>query len=213
MLEPQGRVGGYPKYTDGSSTPLLVIFDDSLHNHWSHEKLDFQSGGRSWSHVPLELDAAVDVGRLRGGQRVPCGQSIRATFKQSASMLTLRASTPMAVANATAPLLLSLAFTLAATASRPARQCEPTPTRGWCNGTACVSLRPRGTKLTDTVFVPLCGARQGPKVNVVTHAVTNVAAAFQATAFMPGEELGRELGRRWQEMEVPLELFGHHALL
>ena len=177
------RVAGYPKYTDGSF-PLLVIFDDSLHNRWHHEKLQFVHGGLSWSPVPFEQDDAVDYGRLRGGQRVPCGKSIRATFRQSASMLTLKASAAMAVANATVPLQLSLAFTLATTGL----PCDSTPTRGWCNSTACVSLRRHGTRLADTVFVPLCGTRQGPKVS---------------TVFLPGEEHGR----RWQQMEVPLERF------
>ena len=69
------------------------------------------------------------------------------------------------------------------------RRTSSTPTRGWCNSTACVSLRRHGTVLADTVFVPLCGTRQqGPKVS---------------TVFLPNEELGR----RWQQMEVPIELF------
>jgi hypothetical protein len=178
------RVAGYPKYTN-DSFPLLVIFDDSLHNRWSHQNLQFVSGGLSWSPVPFEQDDTVDVGRLRGGQRVPCGKSIRATFRQSASMLTLKASAAMVVANATVPLQLSLAFTLASTGP----PCDSTPTRGWCNSTACVSLRRHGTVLADTVFVPLCGTRQqGPKVS---------------TVFLPNEELGH----RWQQMEVPIELF------
>ena len=186
MLAHPHRVAGYPKYTDGSF-PLLVIFDDFLHNRWSHQNLQFAHHGLSWSPVPFEQDKAMDVGRLRGGQRVPCGKSIRATFRQSASMLTLRASMSMAVANATVPLLLSLAFTHTLASTGP--PCDSTPTRGWCNSTACVSLRRHFTKLADTVFVPLCGTRQqGPKVS---------------TAFLPGEEHGR----RWQQMEVPLELF------
>ena len=185
MLAHPHRVAGYPKYTDGSF-PLLVIFDDFLHNRWSHQNLQFAHHGLSWSPVPFEQDKAMDVGRLRGGQRVPCGKSIRATFRQSASMLTLRASMSMAVANATVPLLLSLAFTHTLASTGP--PCDSTPTRGWCNSTACVSLRRHGTRLADTVFVPLCGTRQGPKVS---------------TVFLPGEEHGR----RWQQMEVPLERF------
>lgn len=178
------RIGGYPRYTDGSF-PLLVIYDDNLHNRWSHQKVQFTEGGVSWSMVPFEQDDAVDVGRLRGGQRVPCAKSIRATFRHSAQVLMLRASKPMVVANATVPLQLSLAFTHAS-----AGPCDSTPTRGWCNSTACVSLRRHGTRMADTVFVPLCGmrAQQGPRVS---------------TPSSPGEEHGR----RWQQMEVPLELF------
>ena len=178
------RIGGYPRYTDGSF-PLLVIYDDNLHNRWIHQKAQLTEGGMSWNMVPFEQDDAVDVGRLRGGQRVPCAKSIRATFRQSAQVLMLRASKPMVVTNATVPLQLSLAFTHAS-----AGPCDSTPTRGWCNSTACVSLRRHGTRMADTVFVPLCGsrARQGPRVS---------------TASVPGEEHGR----RWQQMEVPLERF------
>ena len=178
------RIGGYPRYADGSF-PLLVIYDDNLHNRWSHQKVQFTERGVSWSMVPFEQDDAVDVGRLRGGQRVPCAKSIRATFRHSAQVLMLRASKPMVVANATVPLQLSLAFTHAS-----AGPCDSTPTRGWCNSTACVSLRPHGTRMADTVFVPLCGLplRQGPRVSA---------------AASPGEEHAR----RWQQMEVPLERF------
>ena len=150
MAEPQ-KVGGYPKHDEGSF-PLLVIFDDSLHNRWSVPPEGLQP----------EFDDAMDVGRLRGGHRVPCGKSIRATFKQSAQMLMLRASEPMIVSNATAPLLLSLAFTLAASSGRP---CDPKPMRGRCDSTACVSLRLQGTRFADTLFVPLCGNRQGPALS------------------------------------------------
>eukprot|EP00964_Phaeocystis_antarctica_P145263 scaffold111285_cov69-Phaeocystis_antarctica.AAC.4 len=150
MAEPQ-KVGGYPKHDEGSF-PLLVIFDDSLHNRWSVPPEGLQP----------EFDDAMDVGRLRGGHRVPCGKSIRATFKQSAQMLMLRASEPMTVSNATAPLLLSLAFTLAASSGRP---CDPKPMRGRCDSTACVSLRLQGTRFADTLFVPLCGNRQGPALS------------------------------------------------
>ncbi len=151
MAESQ-RVGGYPKHDEGSF-PLLVIFDDSLHNRWSVPPEGLQP----------EFDDTMDVGRLRGGHRVPCGKSISATFNKSAQMLMLRASEPMAVSNATAPLLLSLAFTLAASAS--GRPCDPKPVRGRCDSTACVSLRLQGTRLADTLFVPLCGNRQGPALS------------------------------------------------
>ena len=151
MAESQ-RVGGYPKHDEGSFS-LLVIFDDSLHNRWSVPPEGLQP----------EFDDTMDVGRLRGGHRVPCGKSISATFNKSAQMLMLRASEPMAVSNATAPLLLSLAFTLAASAS--GRPCDPKPVRGRCDSTACVSLRLQGTRLADTLFVPLCGNRQGPALS------------------------------------------------
>ena len=134
------RLGAYPSHDDGSF-PLLVLFDDSLHNRWAAAPEGLQP----------EFDSAIDVGRLRGGHHVPCGQSIRATFKQPGQALMLRASDPMVVSNVTAPLLLSLAFTLPT--GRPT--CAPTPVRGRCDGSAaCVSLRLRGTAAADTVFVP-----------------------------------------------------------
>ena len=58
MAESQ-RVGGYPKHDEGSF-PLLVIFDDSLHNRWSVPPEGLQP----------EFDDTMDVGRLRGGHRV-----------------------------------------------------------------------------------------------------------------------------------------------
>ena len=202
MAEPQ-RVGGYPKHDEGSF-PLLVIFDDSLHNRWSVPPEGLQP----------EFDDAMDVGRLRGGHRVPCGKSIRATFKQSVQMLMLRASEPMVVSNATAPLLLSLAFTLAAGASS-GRPCEPKPVRGRCDSTACVSLRLQGTRFADTLFVPLCGNRQGPALSAGEKQIPShpnptltLALALNRPLTLAGEKQPR-----WQQMELPLEHFGHRGQL
>ena len=169
------RLGAYPSHDDGSF-PLLVLFDDSLHNRWAAAPEGLQP----------EFDSAIDVGRLRGGHHVPCGQSIRATFKQPGQALMLRASDPMVVSNVTAPLLLSLAFTLPT--GRPT--CAPTPVHGRCDGSAaCVSLRLRGTAAADTVFVPLCGNRQGPPVSTA------------------------EKQPRWQQMKIPLEQFALGGLV
>jgi len=202
MAEPQ-RVGGYPKHDEGSF-PLLVIFDDSLHNRWSVPPEGLQP----------EFDDAMDVGRLRGGHRVPCGKSIRATFKHSVHMLMLRASEPMVVSNATAPLLLSLAFTLAAGASS-GRPCEPKPVRGRCDSTACVSLRLQGTRFADTLFVPLCGNRQGPALSAGEKQIPShpnptltLALALNRPLTLAGEKQPR-----WQQMELPLEHFGHRGQL
>ena len=200
MAEPQ-RVGGYPKHDEGSF-PLLVIFDDSLHNRWSVPPEGLQP----------EFDDAMDVGRLRGGHRVPCGKSISATFKQSAQMLMLRASEPMIVSNATAPLLLSLAFTLAASSGRP---CDPKPMRGRCDSTACVSLRLQGTRFADTLFVPLCGNRQGPALSAGEKQIPSnpnptltLALTLNSALTLAGEKQPR-----WQQMELPLEHFRHRGQL
>ena len=56
MLVRPHRVGGYPKYAEGSF-PLLVLFDDSLHRRW-YSPLKYRQAGPS--DVPLELDAAVE---------------------------------------------------------------------------------------------------------------------------------------------------------
>ena len=201
MAEPQ-RVGGYPKHDEGSF-PLLVIFDDSLHNRWSVPPEGLQP----------EFDDAMDVGRLRGGHRVPCGKSISATFKQSAQMLMLRASEPMIISNATAPLLLSLAFTLAASTS--GRPCEPKPVRGRCDSTACVSLRLQGTRFADTLFVPLCGKRQGPALSAGEKQIPSnpnptltLALTLNSALTLAGEKQPR-----WQQMELPLEHFRHRGQL
>lgn len=162
------KLDAYP--TNDGSFPLLVIFDDSLHNRWAAAP----------EGVQPEFDAAVDIGRLSMSQRVPCGQSIRASFKRRDQPLMLRASDPVVISNATAPLLLSLAFTLSAAVQL---QCAG-PARGRCAGPVCVSMRMHQSSTADTYFVPLCGQRQGPPVSTAD-------------------------GQRWQHMQIPLEQFGH----
>lgn len=163
------KLDAYP--TNDGSFPLLVVFDDSLHNRWAAAP----------EGVQPEFDAAVDIGRLSMSQRVPCGQSIRATFKQGDQPLMLRASEPVVISNATAPLLLSLAFTLSAAVPL---QCAASPARGRCEGPVCVSMRMQQSSTADTYFVPLCGQRQGPLVSTAD-------------------------SQRWQHMQIPLQQFGH----
>ena len=122
----------YPE-NDGTF-PLLVIFDDSLHNRWSAVP----------EGVLPEYDASVDIGRLRTSQRVPCGQSIHANFTQADKPLVLRASQPVVISNATAPLQLALAFTLPATqlAQLP---CTASPGAGAATAPRAVSIRMQTT--------------------------------------------------------------------
>ena len=162
------KLDAYP--TNDGSFPLLVVFDDSLHNRWAAAP----------EGVQPKFDAAVDIGRLSMSQRVPCGQSIRTTFKQGGQPLMLRASEPVVISNATAPLLLSLAFTLSAAVQL---QCAASPARGRCEGPVCVSMRMQQSSTADTYFVPLCG-QQGPPVSTAD-------------------------SQRWQHMQIRLQQFNH----
>ena len=76
---------------EGDPFPLLVIFDDSLHNRWQ--------------------DASTATANFSARQRapIPCGASVRVEFGSNRHAFTLRTDEPVVLSNSV-PLLLSFAF-------------------------------------------------------------------------------------------------------
>jgi len=153
--------------------PLLVIYDDSLHNRW--ELL----GGDS----VVNLDAPSDAGRLRGGETVPCGRSISATFNGSRQVFTLQSDEPV-VLTESLPLVLSFAFDATRFKTAPEKCSTSAAVKGSCLADFCVSVRLNSTRRADTLFLPLC-----------------VAEHRRAAR-------GGRSSDGWSQMEAPLDAFG-----
>lgn len=160
--------------------PLLVIYDDSLQNRWR-----VAEGGAS-----TELEAPRDAGRLRGGQAVPCGRSIRTIFNRTSHLFALKSDEPVVLAHSL-PLLLSFAFDTAGWSTPPPRCGLEPAQRGSCAADFCVSVRQNTTGHQNTLYLPLCVS--GDRLLSDTR-----SARLDAAAKTDG----------WVQMEVPLQSFG-----
>lgn len=133
--------------TTGSVFPLLVIYDDSLHNRW-----------QLLGNGPLtDLNAPRDAGRLWDGGSVPCGRSIRATFNTSRQALTLQSEEPVVLADSL-PLILSFVFDPTDFTRQPGKCTSSPAVKGACPADYCVSVRLNSTRRADSLFLPLCTA-------------------------------------------------------
>ena len=74
--------------------PLLLVFDDSLHNRWKVDTLD---------GALLQMDAE----NYGWSSAVPCSQSMRMSFTSPTQAVILRADEPISIPDANI-LLLSL---------------------------------------------------------------------------------------------------------
>ena len=135
-----------------SPKPLLVVYDDSLHNRWSVTA----AGGAAY-----RFDAPRE-------NALPCSRALRLLLNSSRQGMVLRADEPIVTAAGTelAPtasrLLLSLSFQLAPLAPG----CDDDETgrlrgAGVCQSAVCVGVRQRGTSDADTTWWPLCGGAPG----------------------------------------------------
>ena len=154
--------------------PLLLIYDDSLHNRWSAEA----RGG-----AVLSLNSTEDIGRLPNGNRVPCGRSAIADFSDTAQSISLQPSEPVLVPNGTS-LMLSLAFKLLSASSTvlqaPGSCNAAAIARGStssCIGRVCIAARSMGAAADAWRYAPLCGP-------------TFVAGSGWRRAHIPLAELG-----------------------
>ena len=133
--------------------PLLLVYDDSLHNRWTAE---------STNGAAFTLNSREDVGRLPNGDPVPCGRSLAADFTHGEQSLTLRTSEAVIVPNGTS-LLLSVAFKLlpipSTTATRSA-DCRLSVLHGSatkCNTHVCLAARSKRVDGDSLLYAPLCG--------------------------------------------------------
>ncbi|KAL1503789.1 hypothetical protein AB1Y20_012257 [Prymnesium parvum] len=171
----------------GSSIfPLLVLFDDSLHNRW----VALARRGCNISEA-----AQPDVGRLSYGQPVLCGRSLRAHFgHRPGAALALLSDEPVVLSNASAPLILSFAFAFSTWPSLDRlAACPAVPTRGECRGAVCVAVRLQTVADAETLFMPLCDAEPWRTGKTAAHAHGRTKAASQLD---------------WRQAQLPLHRLG-----
>ena len=178
---------------EGSSLPLLVIYEDSLHNRWfanAHDGCTFRA------------DGPEDVSRLHNGQRVPCGHSMQVQFNAGRGhSLLLHSDDPVMVSNSTVPLMISFAFAL-----RPwpdgIPACPGPPSHGACNAPVCVALPHNGTGDQSTLFVPLCDADNHVGSTPLPHARVHEQLVRSEAHQQSHQDV------HWRQFRVPLSDFG-----
>ena len=184
--------------------PLLLIYDDSLHNRWTTAV----TGG-----AQVHLDSLEDRGLLAGGSHVPCGRAISVTFNATTQQVALHTDDPVVASGASSSLVVSLAFSVpTGSASRCIGAGKRTGTVGRCDGhVACIGLRMRGTSDAQTTFVPLCSSVSfGADVDSVKSSTTAglAASARRRRRLRNGLVDTLEVSRGgWQQVDVPFSTF------
>ena len=164
--------------------PVLLIYDDSLHNRW-------QAEGRG--DASFALDSHEDFGRLSRGRSVPCGRSSFVVFNSTAQSLAMHSSPDAVMISNASSMLLSFVFKLSNGvdgACKGAAQFS----QGECKGRVCIAARSHGERDDQLQFVPICGDVAGSRdssdwrqVHVPLRSL-GVTDSIEELVFVPGRQ-------------------------